>query len=56
MGLNATFLRVTLEKMPSEYLQNCPRNVDCEAVEFRGKFWRYEDGNFFQSHEEKRGI
>ena len=28
MGLNATFLRVTLEKMPSEYLPNCPRNVE----------------------------
>ena len=28
MGLNATVLRVTLEKMPSEYLQNCPRNVE----------------------------
>ena len=22
-------LLVTLEKMPPEYLQNCPRNVDC---------------------------
>ena len=26
MGYNATVFRVTLEKMPSECLQNCPRN------------------------------
>ena len=28
MGQNATVLRVTLEKMPSECLQNCPWNVE----------------------------
>ena len=46
LGYNATVLRVTLEKMLSECLQNCPRNVDCAAVEFRGQFWRHEDGIF----------
>ena len=28
LGLNATVLQVTLEKMLSEYLQNCPRNIE----------------------------
>ena len=28
MGQNATVLRVIREKMPSECLQNCPRNVE----------------------------
>ena len=38
MGHDATVLPVTLEMMPTECLQNCPRNVDCAY-----HFQRYEE-------------
>ena len=56
MSYNATVLRVTLEKMPSEYLQNCPRTEDCAAVEVRGQLCRPEDCIFPRDPEEKGEI
>ena len=42
--------------MQSKDLQNCPRTVDCAAVEVRGQFWRPEDCIFPRDPEEKGGF
>ena len=50
MGQNSAFFRGTLEKMPAEGLQNCPRAGGPRAVlEARGR-------HLFKSPEEKGGI
>ena len=50
LGQNSAFFRGTLEKMPAEGLQNCPRAGGPRAVmEARGR-------HLFKSPEEKGGI
>ena len=56
LGQYSTFFRGILGNMLSKGLQNCPRTVDCVAVEVRGQFCRPEDCIFPRDPEEKGGI
>ena len=56
IGPRFHLFRGILGKMQSKGLQNCPRTVDCAAVEVRGQFWRPEDCIFPRDPEEKGGF